>query len=207
MLTVTTPASDPTLLTLAEITAAVGASASDTDRLTQLNKRVSEMLAGACGLARAGVATLTLREETLSETLRLTCPADVIWLSRQPVTAVLSLTEDGEELAEDYDYEQDGPRKFLRVQNDCPSWWASGKIVVSYKAGWATVPNDLKELASKLAVSIWSEQGRDPNLKRRKIDGVSEREWWVGSKDDPLITAEIFEGLRSGGYLMRDMVY
>lgn len=207
MLVVTTAASDPTLLTLAEITTAVNGKASDAERLTQLNRRIGEILAGACGLERAGVATLTLREETLSETFRLRCPADVIYLSRKPVTTVLLVMEDGTSLAEYYDFEQAGPCKFIRVQNDCPSWWAAGKIVISYKAGFATVPNDLKELASKLAVSLWTETSRDPALRRLKIEGVSEREWWVGSKDDPLLTAEIMEGLHSGGYLMHEMVY
>jgi hypothetical protein len=206
MLAVTTAASDKTLLTLEEIAAAVGGS-SDTAKLVALNNRVAEIIAGACGLQRAGTASLTLREETYTETFRLSCPVYALRLSRKPIVSVLSVDEAGASLAEDYDFEVTGGRSLARLYDDRPTQWAGGKIVVSYKAGWATVPNDLKELASKLALSLWSEQGRDPSLQRVRIDGISERQYWVGSASDPLITAEIMEGLRSGGYLMHEMVY
>lgn len=206
MLTVTTAAEDRTLLTLEEIASAVGGS-DDTAALLRLNNRISEILASACGLERAGSAALTLRQETYTETVRLSCPGKVIRLSRQPISAILSVTEAGVELAEDYDFELSGSRSLVRLCNDAPTAWASGKVVISYRAGWEAVPDGLKEMAAKLAVSLWTERGRDPALQRERIDGVIERQYWVGSKDDPLITAEIMEGLRAGGFLMLDMVY
>lgn len=200
MLTVITPATDPTLLTLAEVAEAVGGS-SDTAALARLNARVGEMLAAACCLERAGVATLTLREETLSETVRLRCPVEVVYLSRKPVLEIISVTECDTALTVNDGFEQSSNWGLQRLYSGALSCWAAGKIVVAYRAGYPTVPNDLKELACKLAVSLWSEKGRDPSLGSVEIPNVIAKTYRFGRPDDPLVTSEILEGLRNGGYL------
>lgn len=207
MLAVTTAATDPTLLTLAEVAEAVGKPA-NTSGLAALNARVSGLIAGACGLERAGASVLTLRDETLTETLRLKCPVDVLRLSRKPVLEIISVTEGDDELTVDTDFEIEGPRNLRRIQSGgLSSWWSSGKIVISYRAGWATVPPELKELAAKLAVVLHAERGRDPSLGSIDIPGVISETYRYGRPDDPLIPAEITEGLKNGGFLMHEMVY
>jgi len=206
MLTVTTAATDPTLLTLAEVAEAIGGTGHNTVALQRLNERVSEMLAGACGMDRAAAAILTLREETLTETLRLHCPVDVLYLSRKPILEILSVTEAGVALVVEDDFEQNSERSLVRMQSSCVSWWASGKTVVSFRAGYATVPPALKELAAKLANVLHAERGRDPSLGSMDIPGVISETYRYGRPDDPLIPAEIIDGLRSGGFMYSHMM-
>jgi len=204
MLTVTTRAPDPTLLTLAEVSEAIGTDIHDSDAaLRRLNARVSELLAGACGLERAGAAVLTLREETLTETIWLRCPIDVLYLARKPIVEVLTVTEGDSLLTVADDYEQNSERSLLRRQSGAASWWATGKIVVSYRAGYLVVPPGLKELAAKLATTLRAERGRDGSLGSVDIPGVIAETYRYGRPDDPLIPAEIMEGLKDGGYVNR----
>lgn len=167
-----------------------------------MNARVSELLAGACNLQRAGAATLTLREETLSETFRLRCPLDVLYLSRKPVVEVLLVTENDDTLYETDDYEQISERSIQRMQSGSVSWWATGKTVVSFRAGFAVVPPGLKELAAKLATTLKFERGRDSSLGSMEVPGVLSETYRYGRPDDPLVPAEIMEGLVNGGYVL-----
>ena len=201
MLTVTAAAADPTLLTIAETAEAIGGVPLGAAALQRLNARVSELLAGACNIERAGAAVLTLREETYTETLRPRCPVDVLYLSRKPVIEVLSAAEGDDDLVVDEDFELNSERGLLRIQGGCPSWWAAEKIVVSFRAGYATVPPGLKELAAKLAMALYAERGRDPSLGSMDIPGVISETYRYGRPDDPLIPAEIMEGLRAGGFV------
>lgn len=202
MLQVTTAATDPTLLTLAEIAEAIGGSGHTEPKLNSLNARVSELIAAACGLERAGASVLTLRAETLTETVKLRCPLDELFLSRKPVVEVLTVTEAGTELTVDEDFELASDRSLRRLQSGDPCWWATGKTVVSFRAGFASVPPGLKELAAKLALVLNSERGRDPSLGSMDIPGLISETYRYGRPDDPLIPAEIMEGLMRGGYVL-----
>lgn len=196
-LAVTTAASDTGLLTLAELRAAVGVEGTGDDAaLRVLGGRVADLIARACKVPSAGVTLPTLRLETVTDTFRLEVGRlQRLTLSRRPIVSVSSVTEAGTVL-EATDYEIEAANGILlRLVSDLPAWWNCGKIVVAYQAGWATVPADLKAMAAKLAMILWSETARDPSLKRVRIDGVSEREYWVGPADDPLMPAEILQGL------------
>lgn len=192
MLVVTTPAEDPKLLTAEEMRAAVGVTGSGSDTvLATLNGRISRAIASHCRVATAGVAVPTLRQETLTETFRTGMSRERLLLSRRPIVSVTSVVEDGETLAS-ADYEIDAASGILlRLENDEPAAWSWQKITVVYVAGWATVPDDLKLAASKLASEIYTVGTRDPNLKRVKVEGVDEREFWVAPSSDPLISAEV----------------
>ena len=206
MLTVTTAATDRTLLTLAEIQAATATTAAaDTAALTTLNARVAAAIARECNIAAAGVTPPTLRLETLTEVFRLN---QAVWgqfpkrvehilLSRGPVVSITSVVEDGVTLPTD-EYEIDtATRRLYRMDGDDErTFWASAKITVVYTAGWTTVPDDLKLAAAKLARILWTEDGpnaREPGLKRHRVDGVGEREYWVAPNDEPLMSKEIAE--------------
>lgn len=204
MLTVTTAATDLTLLTVAELRAAVGVADGKQDaKLSTLGFRTAAAIASACKVASDGAVPRTLRLETLSETFRLKSSHTEIVLSRRPGISITSVTEDETALTAD-DYELEKGSGILRRLDgsDNPSCWAAAKIVVVYTAGWATVPDDLKLAATKLAAAFWSEgQKIDPALKRESIVGVIEQEWWVGPSDDPLIPQEVMDLLNAGGYV------
>lgn len=187
---VTTPASDVSLLTIAELRAAAGVSdASQDAELIVTGRRVSTAIARKCAVVDDGVNPPTLLRETCTEIFRWT-GCGPLPLSRKPVTSVTSVTVDGA-VIDAADYEIAGSSYLYRLSSDELSYWACGKITVVYVAGYATAPDDLKLAASKLVTSVYSETARDPNLKREDIDGVIEREYWVAPTNDPLLSTEI----------------
>lgn len=190
--TVTTPASELSLLTVEELRAAVGVNDSSQDAaLTALGLRLSASIAKQCGVASDGVHPATLLSETCSEVFRPARHQQDLILARRPVSAITSVTENGTVLdAADYEIRR-GSGILTRLSGDRFSCFPCGKITVIYIAGFTTAPDDLKLAASKLAAAIYSETARDPNLKRVDIPDVEEREYWVGPSDDPLLSAEI----------------
>lgn len=198
ILTVSTTAADRSLLTIEELRQAAGVSGSAQDSLlTTLGARVAASLARACGIRQAGATPATFRQETLSEVFRLhqRCVRS-LELSRWPVVEITSVTEDG--IAVDAaDYEVNPSNGLLtRLSADAPVDWTARKITVVYQAGWSDVPDDLKAAASKLARDQWfadGPDGRDPNLKRIRVEGVDEAEYWVSPASDPLLSAELRE--------------
>ena len=198
MLTVTTAATDRTLLSLAEIRKATGVSdASYNDDLGTLNGRVASALARACRLQTGGSTPPTFREETLTEVLRQETGEEYLILSRRPVASITSVVEDGTTLdTDEYEIDTSTGLLFRMDGDDSRIMWPAVKITVIYVAGWATVPDDLKLAAAKFARILWTEDGpdaREPGLKRHNVDGVGEREYWVAPQSDPLLSGEIME--------------
>lgn len=203
MLTIASPNTDRLLLTPAELAAVVSSTiANDAAKLATLNRRVSAMLTRACKVATASATPPTLRLESVSETFRLKSQQECIVLARRPVVAITSVTENDTVLVADDDYEVDASAGLLyRLWEGVRACWPSGTIIVPYSAGWQTVPYDLRELACKLATVLSAETGRDPSLGSVDIPGVISETYRYGRPDDPLIPAEIMEGLHSGGYV------
>ncbi len=189
---VTDSADDTSLLTIAELRAAVGATDGSQDAaLLILGRSVSATISRQCALASDGVNPPTLLQETCNDVFRARRLSETLMLSRRPVTSIISVTIDGEALDAD-EYEVDPATGLLtRLSDDRPICWPCGKIEVQYIAGYATAPDDLKLAASKLATSLNAENAKDPGLKREKVDGVGELEYWVAPSSDPLLTNEI----------------
>jgi hypothetical protein len=200
MLTIVTANTDRLLLTRAEIAAVV--SETDGAKLDALNARVSALIVKACRVPSAGATPPTLRLEDVSDTYRLKSTQKELILSRRPVVTIASLVENSVTLTEGTDFECDTSAGLLyRLSSDCRICWPWGLIVATYNAGWQTVPQDLKELTCKLATMIAAETGRDPSLGSMEIPGVISESYRYGRPDDPLIPAEIMEGLQRGGYV------
>jgi len=193
LLTVTTEATDLLLLTEAEVRQAIGVASGQDANVLRLRKAVSAALTSRCNVWASGAVPATLRLETLSQQNRLEYPVEQIRLVRRPVIEVVSVTEDS--VAVDAaDYELDpGTGLLRRLCSDMPSWWASCKVVMAYRAGWATVPDNLRAAAMKFATVVWTEAGRDSGLKSIEIPDVITKEYWVGPSDDPLFSREIEE--------------
>jgi hypothetical protein len=189
---VTSAATETSLLTIAELRAAAGVTGNAGDtRLLTLGRQASAAIARQCGVAADGVNPVTLLSETCSELFRLSGEKACLRLSRRPVTAVASVLIGDEALTTD-DYEIDKPSGILRrLSGDQYASWACGKVTVAYTGGVAAVEPDLKLAASKLVTALNAETARDPNLKRVNIPGVMEKEYWVAPSDDPVLSAEI----------------
>jgi len=194
---VTAVNSDRALLTDAELIAAIGGVQIAGDALTALSGRVTASIVRACRVAAAGTVPPTLRREAVSDTYRLKSEQVALVLSRRFAVLVASIVVNGDALVAT-DYEIDTSAGVLRrLCGEREVCWPCGKIVVSYEAGFETVPDDLKLAAVKLAGVLYSEGKKvDPGLKRERIDGLIEREWWVGPASDPAIPAEVMDLLR-----------
>jgi hypothetical protein len=198
ILAVTTPAPDLSLLTIEELRKAtgVGDNSEDAD-LEALGRRVAAAIARECKVSAAGVTPPTLRQETLTEIFRPTDAFDELLLARRPIVSVVSIVEDLATLqAADYEIVADAGY-IRRLCDDRVTLWSAEKITVVYAAGWDVVPDDLSLAAAKLAAVFWTEGRKiDPSLKRVKIEGISEREYWVPPTSDPAIPREVCDLLR-----------
>lgn len=198
ILTVTTEATDRSLLTVQDLRSATGISSGSDAELAELGRRVSASIVRACHVRAGGATPPTLRKETLTETFRLDSPREALILSRRPIVSVTSVTEDDTDVLTTDEYETNDSSGILRrlcssypYQPTC--WPHCCKITVVYVAGWETVPDDLRLAGSMLAASLSASTGRDPNVKRIYIHGVEEREYWVPPTTDPLVTQEVLD--------------
>ncbi|MBP7339097.1 hypothetical protein [Niveispirillum sp.] len=186
ILTMITPAPDLGLLSVAELRAAVGLAVDDDSRdadLTVLGLEVAGRIASFCGVAPAGNAPTTLREEVVEEVWRLGRPVASLVLSRRFVSAVESATVGG--VSADTDLlELDGPAGLLSRLDSGDRYcrWPCGvKLTVRYRAGFSTVPDDLKAAGKDLLRLMDSGAGRDPLLRARQVDGVGRDEFQIAS--------------------------
>lgn len=188
MLIVTTPATDPLLMTDEQMRLAAGLAADDASQdaaLALLNARISAEVYDYAGIAIGDNGKEpTLRQETLTETFR--CPSSgPLILSRRHNVEIVSVTVDGEALdPAGYEVEAESGR-LNRVIGQHLSCWRWSLITVVYKAGFATVPPALVGAATDLIRFRRSEIERDPLVRsqRVKVDGVDEvqTDYWVNS--------------------------
>lgn len=186
MFSVDTPAASRALLSAQELRLAAGLAANDTSndtRLGVLGLRVSDAIARHCKVAEDGVNPPSLLSEVCSETIRLDGPREKLILSRRFVTAVSAVTENSVGLGSGgYEIEK-AAGLLVRLSSDRPIYWTGAKVIVQYTAGFATPYDDLKQAAELFVRQLLSATGRDPMVKRERVDNVSETEYWVGSID------------------------
>ena len=196
LIAITVPATDKTLLSIDEMRLAAGLDQGDQSKdtaLRTLNAQLSRVITSTCRVRSDGVNEPTLRRETIAETYRLSECMAGLFLSRPLAPAIVSITEDGTAV-DAADYELDAVCGIVRrLDNDEYDEWEAAKVIVTYQAGFSVVPSDLKLAMQKLVSSITASEGRDPSLKRLKVDGVSEHEWWVGPVSDPIIPQEVMD--------------
>lgn len=188
MLTVTSPAEDPNLVSIEAMRLAAGLVPTDASRDTELalfNKRISADIAVACRVAVGNGADPTLRQETLTQVFRKVGRRGLV-LARRHNVEVVSIVLDGSSLAVDVDFYVNSEAGMLfRLRGDREIEWCGRMATVVYKAGFDTVPADLEGAAMDLARIRLSDASRDPMVKGERVDvpGVMEREtsYWVGA--------------------------
>jgi len=194
MFTIITPATDLHLLDNSERRQAAGVTTSASDALLEsLSIRCSSVIAGLCGIRRGGVAVPTIKSEVVSEVFRPDRADLAIALGRRFVTAVASVTVAGRVLAGD-EFEVEPVSGLLyRLNTDERVPWDIAKTTVQYTAGFATVPDDIKMAASRLLAAFFRDNGRDPSVKRERVEGVGDFEYAIGANDDPGVPAEVVD--------------
>lgn len=170
MLTVLSPAASRDLTTLAVVRTEVDAGDAD---LIRYITQASAVIAAACDRVFGA--------ETVTETLRGRCPADDLVLTRFPVTAIASVTENGTAL-DPTDYECDlSAGTLIRLRSGRPCPWPSGSVVVEYTAGYdlpTGTPEPLARATMLLVRAYAAEEPGNPRLRREEIDGIGAMEYF-----------------------------
>jgi len=187
MLTVTSPADDPTLVSIEAMRLAAGLVASDSSRdveLALLNRRISADIAVACRVAVGNGADPTLRQETLQQVFRKVKGRGLM-LARRHNVEIVSVVIDGTTIASGDFYVESEAGMIYRLSDDVPTNWCGRTATVVFKAGFDEVPPNLEGAAMDLARIRLSDAARDPMVKGERIDvpDVLEREtsYWVGA--------------------------
>ncbi len=209
-LAVSTAATDRKLISSTDVEAAFGTDIVVSDTLLlQISDAISRECRVPEGFGPTGPAVPTLRSETLVETFRRdTSAADGAWpygetprrettlfLSRMPVNSITSVVADGTTLAvSNYEVIEHGGR-LIRLYSDAPISWASNKIVVTYVAGYATVPEDLKLAALAAAQEKSSSMARDPLLRAETHEGYGTFQYALSTRSDTAFSASVLNML------------
>lgn len=208
VLTIAAPNTDRSLLSIDELRSAAGVSDSARDgELTALGNYISATITNACNVARASIGAIppTLRLEALTESFRLKdYRHEAITVARRPVVSIVSVTERDVVLATtDYELENNLLYRLSGTQRICwpfYSNWQPTHTVISYTAGWETVPDDLKYAAIRFVQTALAVSGRDPMLRSKSTEGVASYSWYQKSSQVP---PEVMDILEMGGYVRK----
>lgn len=188
ILTVSVVAASTRLTTLETVKTALGITDDANDvQIDDQIERVSAEIAKYIGVRAGADGNVTLGRETVVETFRGVCAAEVLLLSRFPVSSLTSVVADGTTLA-GTDYELDAATGMLyRLSGDHRCHWYGTKIVFTYVAGWLlpedgtnrNLPQDIEDAAIAAIAASNSMRGRDPMLRSETVVGVGSQEYAV----------------------------
>ena len=136
----------------------------------------------------ADLVNRTLASETVIEEFdgRHLMRPGVLALTRYPVTAIASVTENDDPTALDTSlYEVDAAAGLLSRFNDSGNLytWTARKIVVAYTGGYTlldTLPRQIETAVLALIRGRWFARSRDPSIKSRTIVDVGSWTYAVG---------------------------
>lgn len=185
---VVVPAASLLLVPLARMRIAAGLAADDDSRdaeLEALGEAIAIDIAVACKVVSDGVHPPTLLQETVTESFWFCDREEEIFMSRDKVSAVTSISESGATLTPADWALNAGAGMLHRVNAGRPWSWLNGAVTITYTAGYAAVPADLAEIAVDIARLRLSGSARDPLVKSESIEipDVQTRrtDYWVGA--------------------------
>ncbi len=194
---ISVPATTRALLTAEQLRAAAGMAVGDTSRDTELaaiGLTVSDIICETgCGLSGDGITPVTLRQETLIETFYPKRRSSSLKLGRRFLGTV-DVVEDGVTLTAGTDYTADKGQGILtRRSSGHERCWPWATIVVTYEAGFVTVPTPLAEVAAEMVGVRAGEINPRARSERIEIPGVEviERQFSINYKDPVDITPDM----------------
>ena len=183
---VITPAASATarwLTTAAKVQVALRLGTVDTTLIESIIDSVSGECVRFANLARSASGTVpTFGQEVLRATwlgTDMDRSSNLMLPWRAPVTAVGSVVEEGTSLVPNTDFRLLGSGMLERIAADIPACWSTGKIVVSWTAGWslpAEVPAELEGQVIEQVKMKYLATDRDPALRSENTPDV-----WSGS--------------------------
>lgn len=182
----TTTARD--LTTSARVKSALKITASTDDTLIgELITRVSALVTAHCRLARDAAGALpTFSRETLRATWYVEPSsrrgAELFLPWRVPVFTVDSVVEDGTTLTAGTDFALLGSigGRLRRLSSDAPTEWSAAKIVVTFKAGFATTTSLATNIDPAIEAAVIEQikgalmgAGRDPAIRSENVPDIA----------------------------------
>ena len=171
------------LTTAAKVQVALRIGAVDTTLIESIIDAVSGESVRFCNLARAATGAVpTFGQEVVRATWLVAGQGRGSMLLlpwRTPITAIGSVVEEGTSLVLDTDCRLISGGMLERMAEEAPTCWSTGKIVVSYTAGWslpADVPGELEGQVIEQVKMRYLATDRDPALRSENIPDV-----WSGS--------------------------
>ncbi len=180
MLIVTTPASDPWLITIEQARVAAGLEDDDASRdaeLEPLRASVSAQIYDALNIAVGNGAEPTIRKETLTE-IMLAPQRGPLILSRRHNVEVTSVSG-WVGVTDDYLVEAEAGIIHQPYSYGHRTYCSPGQVTVVYEAGFDEVPPALAAAAANMVtLGLEGSSTRDPSVKREiiDIDGVERTE-------------------------------
>ncbi len=193
--TIVTPAGSADLVELADVKAELGLSGTGDD--AWLNKVIARASAAAAQYCNRTLVSEVVKDEfwPARDGFPWVLPGGVapLQLSRWPVIAIGSVTENGVALANPDDYRLDARAGHLtRLDgNGWPRKWPALPIAVQYTAGYAPIPADLQDAVIRMVKSRWFMRQRDPLLRQEETPGVYSATYWVSTGADGAITPDV----------------
>ena len=174
---VITPADSYDLTTVAAVKSELGVpDNSGDDFLATAITQVSSAIIGYCNRVFA--------QEAVQETFWMNnAKAEMLCLSRYPISSVSSITVDGTALDLSLlDYDSLTGFAFLIDSSGNPTTWQAMKIVVSYTGGYPAggVPYQVERACIDVVKARHFSRTRDPLVKSENIAGVLQTDYWVG---------------------------
>lgn len=179
MLKVITPAANRDLTTLANVKSELGISDNGEDaNLASWITAASNVIEAHCRRVFA--------EQTYEETFRNVGPQADLILAQYPVSELVSIAENDVTVASGDAEVNADTGALTRLLSDKPAYWPCGKIVVSYRAGFADgdLPAAIERAAIMLVSLFRSGAGRDPLVKSRSVPDVLDTTYWIGGIGD-----------------------
>lgn len=102
-------------------------------------------------------------------------------LSRWPIVSVESVTEDGVALVVDVDFKVNPPNgQLVRLDtfSNYPRAWPARPISVGYRAGYATIPDDVADACIRLVKIRYFARTRDPAIRGESTPGAYDVQYW-----------------------------
>jgi len=167
----------------------------DDDYLKRTISRESAAAAQYCNRVFA-VETVTDTIDLQRDAFPYQVPGGVraVQLSRWPVVTLTSLTENGEALTEGTDFRVDyksGQVLRLGVDATFVVPWQALPIVVTYSAGYATIPLDVQDAVTRMVKSRYLARTRDPYLKEDDVSGIGRQVFWVSNGTQGNLTPDV----------------
>lgn len=184
ILTVTTAAASYDLTTLTNVKAELNIKDGSSD--TILKRYIGGASQAAMQYCNRVFAVESLSEQFLPGliTRRIRSVVQQLQLTRWPLVAVSSVTENANLLVLGTDYLTDPANgQLTRIGSnagfDRP--WRTLPLTIAYSAGYEEIPADIEDAVIRMITRRFSAKGRDPNLKAETIPGIAERQWWIAT--------------------------